>query len=544
MPRSSWIGFARMDSSCRSRKFRTYTQQRIASAPRPRAMSEGFQLAPSERARSTGEAQAGVDGPDVVLVRQVRAIQRRYPTVVTPRDLRVDDVARFYAIAARFVLEQRRPLLGDVSVVDARRDPVAAGQREVVLDSQVEREVGRVGLLLAFQSDARCGCRASLGIARAEAWDTWSDGEELARLAVHPGEPGVERELPECGFELRFEAVNRRGIRHVQLEAEDRNRRETDDDLELLVIVVVGIELRADVAIRPPCLPADLVVRHQLLVERRGQAETDGDVQTARPETGRDERVQEVVRIDGPVQRDLAGGVRVLGLLVLHERQAELIDQDVIAGVSLGIARTKLQLERVCEPERELTEHGRGMLRIRPFELVASRRADDVELARQEVVLVVLIVGAEYPREASHVGRDQVELLRVDGLVDLVAEQAVADAGAVQVRAIFRSSVLIAGNGSQRRAIAEGVVDLEHGAPKAIERVHVTVRRDVEQIVGRVDGIGGIAAQVEIVVVGLEQHRQALARRPQEAEAGAAGLHAVAARVGTRDVVDTVAALA
>src|SRR4026208_440248 len=125
MPRSSWIGFARMDSSCRSRKFRTYMQQRIASAHRARAMSEGFQQAHSERARSTGEAQAGVDGADVGLVRQVRAIQRRYPTVVTPRDLRVDDVARFYAIAARFVLAQRRPPPGGGSVADPPRGPAA-----------------------------------------------------------------------------------------------------------------------------------------------------------------------------------------------------------------------------------------------------------------------------------------------------------------------------------------------------------------------------------------------------------------------------------
>ena len=48
---------------------------------------------------------------------------------VQPGELRVDDVAAPDPVAARRVLEQRGPLLGDVAVVEARRQRVAVAER-------------------------------------------------------------------------------------------------------------------------------------------------------------------------------------------------------------------------------------------------------------------------------------------------------------------------------------------------------------------------------------------------------------------------------
>ena len=111
-------------------------------------MSEGLQHSNPELSGRTGEAQSGVDGADVVLIGQVRAIERRDPIAMPPCDLCIHNVARFDAIAARFVLKQRRPLFRDVTVVHAWRQRVAASKCEFVLGPYIEGEVWRVGLIM------------------------------------------------------------------------------------------------------------------------------------------------------------------------------------------------------------------------------------------------------------------------------------------------------------------------------------------------------------------------------------------------------------
>ena len=108
-----------------------------------------------------------------------------------------------------------------------------------------------------------------------------------------------------------------------------------------------------------------------------------------------------------------------------------------------------------------------------PFEQILAGRGADVELARRELILIVLVVRAEDPVESAFVRRDQVQFLRIDLLVHGIAEDAVADARTVQIGAILRAALLITGHRSQRRAVVELVVDLEHGPSEPVERVNV-----------------------------------------------------------------------
>src|SRR3954464_15256206 len=103
------------------------------------ATSEALQQPHAELPRRPGETQTGIDGTDVMLVREVIAVHRRHEISLLPRYLRIEDVARFDQVAAGAILEQRRPLLGYVPVVDSRRKRVAAiAQREVVLHAEIE----------------------------------------------------------------------------------------------------------------------------------------------------------------------------------------------------------------------------------------------------------------------------------------------------------------------------------------------------------------------------------------------------------------------
>src|SRR5262245_41879423 len=102
------MGLARMDSSCRSRKLMTYTKHRITSTDQrfigdPRTSERGPD-ADAVLPRRTREAQPGVERRHVVLVGEIRAEQRGDDLAVPPGQLRVHDVARLDAVAARLVL--------------------------------------------------------------------------------------------------------------------------------------------------------------------------------------------------------------------------------------------------------------------------------------------------------------------------------------------------------------------------------------------------------------------------------------------------------
>src|SRR5262245_49642588 len=108
--------------------------------------------------------------------------------------------------------------------------------------------------------------------------------------------------MPEHGLGLRLETVDLRLVRHVELEAERREVRIADRYLEIPVVVVVGVELRMHMAVEADDLPARLIFGNFLGLERRRDTDTDRDIQPARPEPGRDEGVEEVVLVDGPVE--------------------------------------------------------------------------------------------------------------------------------------------------------------------------------------------------------------------------------------------------
>src|SRR5690606_15482470 len=229
---------------------------------------ERLQDAKTELPRRSDETQTGVDGADVVLIREIGPVQRRDHVAMSPGDLRIDDVARLDTIAARFVLKERRPLLGHVAVVDPGRDGIAARQREHVLHADVERQVRRVRLIAPLEIDARWARRPGCGIACAETRASRVNREEASKRASHPAQAGIDGERTEHRFELRLETVDFGRIRVVELESEYGDVGVADGDLEILVLVVEGVDLRAQIAAEPTRFPADLVVRDLLRVER------------------------------------------------------------------------------------------------------------------------------------------------------------------------------------------------------------------------------------------------------------------------------------
>ena len=75
-------------------------------------------------------------------------------------------------------------------------------------------------------------------------------------------------------------------IRVVQLEAEHRQLRVANNDLEILVDIVKPVDLRAQMPIKAAQLPAQLVVQQLLRTKRRRRAEAHRDVKAAGPKTG------------------------------------------------------------------------------------------------------------------------------------------------------------------------------------------------------------------------------------------------------------------
>ena len=122
------------------------------------------------------------------------------------------------------------------------------------------------------------------------------------------------------------------------------------------------------------------------------KAETDVHVQAARFEAGRDESVDEVVIVDGPVQRDFPGGGFRLRRLLHDEGKGELIYPTFVLGGRVRITRAELQFQAFEQIEAELSEDRFGLLRIdaaeRVFPKGISRRRADVEFV--ELVFVGL----------------------------------------------------------------------------------------------------------------------------------------------------------
>ncbi len=106
-------------------------------------------------------------------------------------------------------------------------------------------------------------------------------------------------------------------------------------------------------AVEQPRLPADLVVGHVFLGEGRGdrllREGIDRGVQPPGLRPRGHEGVEEVVRIDLPVQRYLAGQVvaREGLVLLLVEEGRELRDEeeDVVGGRPFRVAEPALQLQ-------------------------------------------------------------------------------------------------------------------------------------------------------------------------------------------------------
>src|ERR1700729_4015188 len=205
-----------------------------------------------------------------------------------------------------------------------------------------------------------------------------------------------------------------RCIRIVDLEAEGRKSRIADDDLEVLVDVVKTVDLRAQMPIETGVLPAQFIVRQLLGTECRGSTQAHRDIQTTGPEARGDEAVEEIILIEGVVQRDLAGGVHVFLRLVISQRQSVLHDLDVVGGLGSRVARSDLQLKSLCKLKTQLTEAGERRHRVGTLKRVlgcrTSRRLPDYELIRgKEIISVPVRIASEYPGHESLVGRNDVE---------------------------------------------------------------------------------------------------------------------------------------
>src|ERR1700733_3785725 len=103
---------------------------------------------------------------------------------------------------------------------------------------------------------------------------------------MHDGGAGVQREMSEGGLSLCLETVQMRRIGIVQLETEGRHCGKTDNDLEIFVDVIEGIDLRTQATVKGSCLVSHFVVRQFLRTKCRRGSQTDGNVQATGPKSG------------------------------------------------------------------------------------------------------------------------------------------------------------------------------------------------------------------------------------------------------------------
>src|SRR5258708_21469334 len=255
---------------------------------------------------------------------------------------------------------------------------------------------------------------------------------------MHDRQSTVQRELAEYRLSLRLKTVDVGRVRIVQLKAECRKLRIADDDLEIFVIVVERIYLRAQMPREGGVLPASLVVRQLLSIKRRRSAQTHWNIQTARAKTGRNESVKKVVRIDGPVQGDLARRIRIFLRLLISQRQTVLLYLHMVGSLGVGVACADLELQAARQLKAHLTEAGDRRGRIGALQAVlgelAARRSTNQEIiVRDEIQIVVVCIGSEYPSKKTMVRRDDVELLGPECFPDIVRKISVSDVSTVQI---------------------------------------------------------------------------------------------------------------
>src|SRR6202020_2945809 len=105
--------------------------------------------------------------------------------------------------------------------------------------------------------------------------------EEPAESAMHDGQSAVDRKLAENRLLLRLESVDMRRIRIVELEAECRKLRIADRDLDVLVVVVEAVDLRAQMSLEGCVFPAKLVAGQLLCTKRRRRTQAHRNIQAA-----------------------------------------------------------------------------------------------------------------------------------------------------------------------------------------------------------------------------------------------------------------------
>ncbi len=265
----------------------------------------------------------------------------------------------------------------------------------------------------------------------------------------------------------------------------------------MVEVVVIGPDLRAQVAVEHARLPTDLVVGDVFLAERRRDGllreGVERGVQTARLRAGGDKGIEEVVGVQRPVEGDFPGQIvaaeRLVLELVKEGRELGHIEQDVVVGrAPFRVAQAALQLEPVGEIEAHLTEGGEGMGVIRPHEILVKPARRDADVEVRKIVPVVLVVAAQDPGERAGVRRDQIELLGKGPLVQRLVDDEV---GGRQVRAVdvavpAAMALLEAAHRSEGDVARKGVVHPQHRPNELVDGGGLIVVGEVEQTGGRI----------------------------------------------------------
>ena len=110
--------------------------------------SECLRQSDTVLARRTGEVETGIESADIVLVVEVRAVERHDILAVVPGELRVHNIALPKPVTQSRVFEQCRPLRRLVAVVHPGCQRVAVIEVDFVLRPYVERKVWRICLLM------------------------------------------------------------------------------------------------------------------------------------------------------------------------------------------------------------------------------------------------------------------------------------------------------------------------------------------------------------------------------------------------------------